>query len=500
MNNIENVFCRLCAELMPHNKLFDLQTDEAKCTEIITKLTRFNVQMNFSDNVLPKMVCYSCINSLNRAFDFVTVVEKAQSNLNDFILTRQIKQEKNASDDDLVVYDSSSSYETDAEIQNIKVESNKKGKLTSKTSTQKKKTSSCRKETCSKVSHLSQLKLTWKSYNWLCTYCETQFPSVDELRTHSMQYHNACNPYRCTDCKIRKLRLDTFILHVRKHKRFLRFSCYKCSMVFGSVIAANKHKETHKTSDIVCFGCNMCFESQEELGNHTTTYFRGTNARKPRPPVQLQGNSLTCPICEKVCKTKTSLSTHLLIHTDRKKDHTCEVCGKCFFQKGSLAGHMLQHTDVKPFQCEICKSSFKTSRRLRQHIAIHDGGKPFSCDQCGKLFRLKRQLNNHAIIHTDAHPHVCTYCNKSFRFKTILNQHIRQHTGVKPYSCALCQRDFTNWSNYNKHMKRRHATDMAKKKRTPDGTYPIDPLTGEVIMPAEDKITEWKKKMMKKDS
>ncbi|KAI8441295.1 hypothetical protein MSG28_014925, partial [Choristoneura fumiferana] len=95
-------------------------------------------------------------------------------------------------------------------------------------------------------------------------------------------------------------------------------------------------------------------------------------------------------------------------------------------------------------------------------------------------------------------PYICAYCGKGFRFKTILNQHVRQHTGVKPYTCGFCQRDFTNWPNYNKHMKRRHGMDMAKKKHTPEGLYPINPATGEVVITPETEDTlEWKKEMMR---
>lgn len=40
--------------------------------------------------------------------------------------------------------------------------------------------------------------------------------------------------------------------------------------------------------------------------------------------------------------------------------------------------------------------------------------------------------------------------------------------------------------------------DMAKKKHTPEGLYPINPATGEVVITPETEDTlEWKKEMMR---
>lgn len=502
MNNTEKAYCRLCAEMKPQNKLIDLQKDEDMQNVIVNKLTRLDCPLDFRENLLPRTVCSTCADTLKRAYDFVVAIERAQLVLNDIILSHSIKKEVESSDSETLNYDGADE-KCDSSI-DIKVESMPDEtdlKPISLTAVSNPVKSSHKIEVKQDLSGLdtlplSQLKLSWEDYNWMCTYCETQFPNIAELRSHSMQFHKSCNAYRCTDCNIRKLRLDSFLIHVRRHKKYLKLSCYKCLIMFPSLSKANKHKTIHITSEFKCNGCNACFESSEELNQHTSVYYK--NLRTRNIPEQPKSDGLTCLICKKKLKTRTSLNTHLLIHTDRKRDHTCEVCGKCFLHKQNLAGHMLLHDDKRPFKCEICKATFRTKNQLRKHVGVHDGGKPFSCEQCGRCFRLQKQLNSHRIIHTDSLPHVCSYCNKGFRFKTILNQHIRQHTGVKPYSCEICQRDFTNWPNYNKHMKRRHSMNMAKKKHTPDGLYPIDPATGKVVCPEMDKMMEWKKKIMER--
>lgn len=505
MSNSDSAYCRLCAELKPNTKLVNLKLNNEKRSEILEKLGKVNVTIDFIDDLLPKTVCFVCINSLDRASEFVASVEQAQSVLTDIILVQHIKKENSSSDaedfvyeppDDVKYEESNVKIEIENSVTNYKDDSDEdNNSCTSKK--QKKRPKESSKNSLDAIP-LAQLKLTWKDYSWTCSFCETQFPSVEELKVHSIQYHNCCNAYRCTDCNIRKLRLDSFLVHVKRHRKFLKLSCYKCHLRFSTPHAVNVHKSSHITSPYSCNGCNSMFHNSEEMIQHTSMFYKDKRARQmPTLPTVQELSDLTCVLCKKTFKHKGSLNTHLLIHTERKRDHTCEKCGKCFLNKQNLAGHMLLHNDSRPFQCEICKATFKTSAQLRNHVGVHDNQKPFSCNQCGRCFRLQKQLSSHKIIHTDLMPYVCSYCNKGFRFKTILNQHIRQHTGVKPYSCEVCQRDFTNWPNYNKHMKRRHGMDMAKKKHTPDGVYPINPATGEIIIYPETHSTlEWKKKMM----
>ncbi|XP_028164955.1 zinc finger protein 253-like [Ostrinia furnacalis] len=509
-SNNDSSHCRLCAGLKPNKKLINIHTNEDKRRDISEKLIRLNATADLYIETLPKTICLVCINALDRAYEFICGIEKAQEVLYDLATVKLIKKEATLSDNESLGFDANDDVKYEDSIE-IKEElpknecdsdggpSNLKKSRQFPTKKQKRKPRNSINMSNSldalDALPLAQLKLTWKDYSWTCAFCETQFQTIEELKTHSIEYHNCCNAYRCTDCNIRKLRLDSFMIHVKRHRKFLKLSCYKCFLKFKKPRDVNTHKKSHVTTSNICPGCNTCFPSAEDLNQHTTMYYKDRRARQI--PLLDAVDCLTCLLCKKTFKNKGTLNTHLLTHTDRKRDHTCDKCGKCFFNKQNLAGHMLLHSEVRPYRCEICKFAFKTPQQLRNHVGVHDGQKPFSCDQCGRCFRLQKQLSSHRIIHTDLLPYVCSYCNKGFRFKTILNQHIRQHTGVKPYSCEICQRDFTNWPNYNKHMKRRHGLEMAKKKHTPEGVYPINPVTGEIIVYQEtDKTLEWKKKMM----
>lgn len=483
--NPGDIFCRLCAEMKPSNKQLDLLHNSEKRREIIEKLARLNTPTEFIDNKLPSTVCLECIYTLNKCFDFVVSIESAQNVLSDLFYLRNVKQEAQSDEEatfaDPPVHNVCIKTETDSDVSDVP----------------KKVKTPCKVKRSGSLDSLplAQLKQTWSNYSWLCTYCETMFPTIEELLKHSMAIHNSCNPYRCTDCKVRKERLDKFIVHVQRHNKHLKFSCFKCLKQFKSMPLARKHSKVHFNKEFNCPGCISTFKSSDELKQHKDVFLKVKYLRDL--PRTLIGKGLTCTDCSKIFKTRNSLNTHLLTHTDRKREHICEICGKCFFQKHNLACHMLMHSDDRPHKCQICKLGFKTGTQLRHHIGVHNNDRPFACDQCGRCFRLLKQLKNHSIIHTDSLPYECPHCEKRFRFKTILNNHVRLHTGVKPYSCEACQRDFSNWSNYNKHMKRKHNHDTSKKKHTPEGVYPIDPSTGEVVIHAETKqVLEWKKQMM----
>lgn len=499
------LYCRLCAEIKPDSKLLDLTTDCIKQKEVIDKLTKINV--TFIDlsliDCLPKAICFICNDALDQALTFISQIQESQNVLKQIFIDGIVKDETDCNYNneviDAVKREKDIKLEFDSDHYDAEPDYEPKVEVLPKTKRKRKSGVTFLQDVLDVLEDndipLSKLKCrTWKDFPWLCYYCNSQFFTVDELKNHSMENHDSCTPYKCLDCHNNTCKsLNRFIAHVQRHKKHLKLCCHVCNKEFPTNDDLNVHKLEHINSNSLnCKGCNTNFENYTQLADHSIKFYK-KRFRSLKPLAQ----PLSCEVCSKVFVSRSNLTKHRQIHTERLREHVCEKCGKRFYDKGTLTSHMQLHENMRKYKCEICMSGFRTASQLRSHIGIHGGPKPHACDQCGRTFRLRTQLKSHLIIHTDSLPYQCEFCTKAFRFKTILTQHTRQHTGVKPYSCEHCLREFTNWPNYNKHMKRRHSMDMAKKKHTPLGVFPINPSTGEILsLPDCISTDEWKKKVM----
>lgn len=158
-----------------------------------------------------------------------------------------------------------------------------------------------------------------------CALCETSFSSMSKLCQH-VRSHGVEKPYGCRHCNQQFVNAVSLYVHVKTHTTGKYHASWTSRNSPVSQLASSE-----KPYIYACRQCSARFSWYSTMRGHV----RRRHTRS---------TSLVCTRCRRVFTTMTSLSSHVLVHTDGKR-FRCGQCRQTFRHRYSLEFHVKQHLD-----------------------------------------------------------------------------------------------------------------------------------------------------------
>lgn len=199
--------------------------------------------------------------------------------------------------------------------------------------------------------------------------------------------------YECSQCSYKTIKMLFFVRHMNKHgikvdsntqkeDSKINLKCELCSYEAKRIEHINRHVDTVHSEErkFLCQVCGIGFKRNDALKQHYIIHSNFSDTGDSEQ-IGLSSTIYKCEKCDKICRSKSSLNEHILIH-ENQKTFKCEHCEKCFNTSNILHKHNKSiHSAPGTFVCNICDKKFNTPFNLKRHTKTHEKQKRESPDK-----------------------------------------------------------------------------------------------------------------------
>ncbi|GLV44364.1 Meiotic central spindle [Carabus blaptoides fortunei] len=186
-----------------------------------------------------------------------------------------------------------------------------------------------------------------------CSLCGKTFKADSHLRIHKLT-HSDVKRYKCNMCDKAFCRSSNLQLHRRTHSNARPHKCSTCDMRFKEKGTLRKHMTVHNAIKTIKYKCKLCEKEYSRLENLK---------------LHLKTHPEYRPKCDKSLIEQGVLYQHMTVHNPCKSK--CFLCDDEFIHSDDLKTHLMTHTGEVPDECSVCEKKCKTQSSLSKHMKTH---------------------------------------------------------------------------------------------------------------------------------